>query len=468
MVWFRSLRRASLLPRRTTALLLFLLCVACALLDLLLLESGAAKAAWAVTVFGVAYVALVAAATIRLERERQALAAERLHAEAFNRASTSIWVENWTEVGEVITALRHKGIDPVAYLETHPDLVQRLHQSVLITDVNDVTMDLIGVWDKTQLIGRLAEVVPASSKTFDHWLLALARGDRFYRAESRVTRYDGTVRDCLVTAALPENQERFGSIFVNVLDVTDYKADQARLATAERDIARASRLLTMGTLTASIAHEVNNPLAAVITNAEASLRWLRRPTANLAEVEAAITGAIEAARRAQEVVDRTRRLVTETPHKLGKLSVAETIHDVVLLLERELQDGQITIDVKVDPTTPPVMADVVEVQQVLINLLLNAIHAMKGANSEHDILVNAQPLDGRVEIAISDCCVGIAPEQLDRLFDPFYSTKANGMGMGLSVCKACVEAHGGRLQVSSTHYAGSTFTFTLPAATVEM
>jgi signal transduction histidine kinase len=455
--------------RRRTALLLTLLLIASTPLDLLLLRSGAAGASWAVMVVGLSCAAAMAAVTIWLERERhtQAIAAERLHADAFQHASTSIWVEDWTEVGEVVLALRQGYADPVAYFAARPDLVERLHRSVVITDVNDVTVALLGVSGKAQLIGRLAEVVPASVKTFERWIIALARGDRFYRAESQVCRPDGTVRDCLVTAALPGDQEGFARILVNFFDVTDYKADQARLAAAERDIARASRLLTMGALTASIAHEVNNPLAAVITNAEASLRWLCRPAIDLPEVKAAITGAIEAARRAQEVVDRTRRLVTEARYKPGEFDVAETIRNVVPLLEQELRHSQVTVSIKTDPRIPRVMADAVQVQQILINLLLNAICAMEGIEGRREILVTAQSLDGCVRISVADQGIGISPEQLDRLFDPFYSTKTNGMGIGLAVCKACVEAHGGRLQVTSARNVGTTFTFNLPAVVIE-
>lgn len=444
-----------------------LLFVVCAPADLLLLRKGADEAAWAVMIVGMVCAIALSYVAIRAEKERHArvLEAERLHAEAFQHASTSIWVEDWSEVGRTISALRRDAITPSAHFAANPALVRQLHESVRIVDVNDVTVHLLGATDRNALVGRLVDVVPASADTFDAWLAALARGDRTFRAESRVRHCNGTIRDCLVMASLPANESDFNRLLVSILDVTDYKADQARLARAERDVARVSRLLTVGVLTGSIAHEVNNPLAATITNAEAALRWLGRSVPNTGEAIAAIEGAVAAARRAQDVVDRTRRLVTRSTLEAQSLHVPTAIDAAVAIVARELHDAQICVRTEVEQGTPGVQADPVRVQQVLINLLQNAIRAMPLGDGERTVVLRAAPHAEGVCITVRDNGVGIPADIRGRLFEPFTTTRLEGMGMGLAVCKACVEAHGGRLWVDDTPgQAGAAFLFTLPAA----
>jgi len=447
-------------------LLLLLVLAVCAPADLLLLRNGADEAAWAVMIAGVGCALALAFSIIRAERGRHAkvLEAERLHADAFQYACTSIWVEDWTEVGRALSALRGSGLDPAGYFAANPILVRQLHESVRIVDVNDSTVELMGVGERAALIGRLKDVIPASVHTFDAWLGALARGDRAYRAESLVQRPDGTARDCLVMAALPTDAESFSRLLVSVFDVTDYKADQARLVRAEREVARASRLLTVGVLTGSIAHEVNNPLAAAITSAEAALRWLGRREPDLGEAVAAIEGGITAARRAQDVVDRTRRLVTRERLDTQALDATATLGAAVAVMARELNDGRVIVSTTVRPGLPRMQADPVQVQQVLINLLQNAVRAMR-AEGERLVTLEASPHAEGVCVRVGDNGIGIPPDIRDHLFEPFATTRPDGMGLGLAVCKACVEVHGGRLWVEDVPgQSGTTFCFTLPAA----
>jgi C4-dicarboxylate-specific signal transduction histidine kinase len=443
-----------------------LLVVACAPLDFLLLQGGHMAAAAALSALSMvaAVGAIVEAKRIEGTRNSELVEADRMHAQAFQRASTSIWVEDWTEVGKVVLALRGSGVKPQEYFAAHPDILPRLHRTVRITDVNDMTVSFVGARDKSVLIGWLAEIVPASAHTFEHWVSALIRGDAFYRSESRIRRQDGSMRDCLVTAALPTEIGNFRHLLVSIIDITDYKADQARLAATEREIARASRTLTIGALTAAIAHEVNNPLAAIVTNAGASLRWLHRAKPDLAEAEAAISDVIGEAMRARDIVDRTRRLVTEVPPTLTELNLAEAIHNIIPLVERDLRESGVSLQVGVEPGTPRVMADAVQFQQILTNLLLNAKQAMAETEGLREIKVSAHLQTEGICITVSDTGPGIAPECLNRLFDPFFSMRQGGMGMGLTICKACVEAQGGRIWATSSPGDGATFAFTLPVA----
>lgn len=459
-----SIHRPRTYPATVGFALLF---IVCAPVDLLLLRRGADEAAWGVMIAGMICAMALAYSTVHAEKERHTklLEAERLHAEAYQRASTSIWVEDWSEVGRTIYALRRDGHDPAAHFADDPAFVRRLHESVRILDVNDATVDLLGAVNRAALVGRLVDVVPASVDTFGTWLAALARGDRTFRAESRIHHCDGAVRDCLVMASLPADEAGFSRLLVSILDVTEYKADQARLARAERDVARVSRLLTVGVLTGSIAHEVNNPLAATITNAEAALRWLGRADPNPGEAIAAIEGAVAAACRARDVVDRTRRLVTNGALETQAIELPATLAAAAALLTRELRDAVIDLHTVVAPGTPRGQADPVQVQQVLINLLQNAIRAMRSNSGARLIVLSAAPHPEGICITVRDNGLGIPPAIRDHLFEPFATTRAEGMGLGLAVCKACVDAHGGRLWVDDTPgQAGAAFRFTLPAA----
>lgn len=448
-------------------LLLTMLVVICVPADLLLLRNGADDAAcYAITIGALCAVAL-AIRIVWSERENhlRLMRIERQHIEAFRNASVSIWMEDWSEVGRIVLESREAGVDLVERFRTDQELVRRLHRTVLVVDVNDATVELVGAPSRAAMIGRLADIVPASAGTFSAWLAALARGDRSYRAESQVMHADGSLRDCIVMALLPVDRAGFERLPISVLDVTNYKADQARLLRAEQDAARVSRLLTVGVLTGSIAHEVNNPLAATITSAEAALRWLARATPDVAEAQDAMHGAITAARRAQDVVDRTRRLVTRGLLETQRVDAAALLECAAAVMARELREARVVAVIRIAPDTPLLDVDPVRVQQVLLNLLQNAVRAARPSDTGRYVHLVAEPHGEWVRITVADNGTGIPAFIRSTLFEPFTTTRAEGMGLGLAVCKACVEVHGGHLWVEDQPPGADTvFHFTLPAA----
>lgn len=384
--------------------------------------------------------------------------------DAFDGLGISVWAEDWSEVGHAIVTLREAGIDPVTYLATTPGALARLHATVRVTDVNSFTLELMGMPDKRALIGPLASVVPESAQTFARWFAALASGERLYRFESRVRRLDGSLRDCLVMAELPQAPEGLSNLLVCVVDITGYKADQIRLALAERAVERAFRASAMGVVTAAIAHEVNNPLAAVVTNAEAALRWLRRPNPDIAEAEAAIVAAIAAALRARDVVDRTRLLLGTASAQTTALETHRVISEAVQFVERELRFGDVALRLDIAAGTPRILADPVQVQQILTNLLLNAAKALAESGGIREITLRAGPHPDGVLIDVADSGAGIPADRLSRIFEPFYSTRQDGMGLGLPICRAAAEAQGGRIWATSPAGSGARFHLLLPAA----
>ena len=333
----------------------------------------------------------------------------------------------------------------------------------MIKDVNAFTLEMMGATRKDAFIGPLDRILPDTDETFMQWLLAIANGERFYRSEAHITRLDGSIIDTLFTAELPAEISGYSDIIVTAIDVSNYKEAQAKLVAAETEIARSSRATTLGALTASIAHEVNSPLAAVVTNAEACLRWLRRPTPNLPEAEAAIDCVVADATRARDVVARIRSFLVNSPRRTGPIDLVDTVRAAILLVERDLRAHNVSTHFDADEDLPMVLADPVQIQQVMVNLLINAAHAMDGMERPRDLTVILHLVENDLRVDVSDVGTGIEPERIARIFTPFHSTKSNGMGMGLAICRNCVEAHGGRIWATSVPAQGSTFHFTLPA-----
>ncbi|WP_420968087.1 PAS domain-containing sensor histidine kinase [Bradyrhizobium sp. B120] len=249
-----------------------------------------------------------------------------------------------------------------------------------------------------------------------------------------------------------------------VTDVTARKRAEAELHEAQTNLAHVTRVTALGELAASIAHEVNQPLAAVVANAAACLRWLNRAAPDLNEARGAVRSIISDGNRAGEVIQRVRALVNKTTGQMAPLDINEAINEVIGLVQHELQSHLVSLQLDLAPALPPVVADRVQLQQVILNLVVNGIEAMQPVTDRpRELVIRTQQDDaGQILVMVTDCGVGVATEHAERLFDAFYTTKASGMGMGLSICRSIVEAHRGRLSVSRNIGPGTTFQFTLP------
>jgi signal transduction histidine kinase len=224
------------------------------------------------------------------------------------------------------------------------------------------------------------------------------------------------------------------------------------------------RVTTLGELAASIAHEVNQLLAGVVTNGQACLRWLARAVPDLQEARAAVERIIRDGQRAGEVIQRVRALATKTdPHKVP-LDLNDVIREVVRLVHREVLGHRVSLRTALVAALPPVVGDRVQLQQVLINLVINGIEAMASVTDRPRQLVIHlhQPDADQVCVAVQDAGIGIDPADVDRLFHAFFTTKPGGMGIGLSISRSIIEAHGGRLWASRHVGPGATVQFTLP------
>jgi PAS domain S-box-containing protein len=245
------------------------------------------------------------------------------------------------------------------------------------------------------------------------------------------------------------------------------RADHAEeaLRKAQAELAHVTRVTTLGELTASIAHEVNQPLAGVVANAEACLRWLDRGPPDLDAARRSVEWIIDDGNRAGEVIRRVRALANKTSHEKMPLDVNDVVKETIPLVQRELISHQVLLGMKLTPALPMILGDRVQLQQVIINLVMNGIEAMQSVTDRPRELELRSGLDEtEVLVSVIDCGNGIPAENAARLFDAFFTTKPSGMGMGLSICRSIVEAHGGRLWVTANVPHGATFQFTLPVS----
>ena len=390
---------------------------------------------------------------------------QRRYAEVYGRAGISIWQEDWSAVGQAIARLRTGGVTDIpAWFAARPDEARALHAQIAITDVNRHSVRLMRAAAKADLLGSLGEVLPGSSAAFGRWLTALCGDEELYVGESVIQRCDGEPFDCLVTAALPRCEADFAQIVVSIIEITAYKRDQARLAEARDDIARTQRIATVGALTASIAHEVNSPLAAVASNASACLRWLQRPEPELAEAAAAAEAVLVEVDRARAVIDRTRSYLQKADRREELRDLRGLIRDAIQLVQREAEAHEVSVSLDLADDLGPVRCDPVQLQQALVNLLVNGIQAMSDSPRERRLILSARRCDRGLAIGIEDTGIGIASDDLRRVFEPFYSTRSGGMGMGLAICRTAIEAHGGTIAVRSTPGQETRFDIVLPEA----
>ncbi|HEX5078546.1 MAG TPA: ATP-binding protein, partial [Geminicoccaceae bacterium] len=247
-------------------------------------------------------------------------------------------------------------------------------------------------------------------------------------------------------------------------DITERRRAQDALHRAQDELTHATRVMTLGELSASIAHEVNQPLAAIVTNGQSCLRWLDRDPPELDEVRGALTRIIGDGERAGEVIRRIRALAKKTDPQKAPLNLNDVINEAMHLVRREVLSHRVALRLELAPDLPPALADRVQLQQVIINLVINAIQAMASVTGRpRELLVRTQADQGQVAVDVRDSGIGIAPEIESRLFDTFFTTKPDGVGMGLPICRSIIEAHGGRIWALRDGGPGTTFRFVLPS-----
>jgi PAS domain S-box-containing protein len=334
-----------------------------------------------------------------------------------------------------------------------------------IVEANDAFLEMLGYSRDDLVAGRLqwpaltpAEWHPATQRAIAQ-IRATGRYDTY---EKEFIRRDRSRVAALVGGAAFEDTRTKAVAFV--LDLTERKRSEEALQRAHTELAHVTRVTTLGELAASIAHEVNQPLAAIIADANAGLNWLAGTDPRLDEAREALAAIANQGDRAAAVVQRIRQLAKKAPPRKTSIDLNHIIQDVVLLLRAELRRHDVTLTLDLVSELPLVLGDRIQLQQVLLNLTINAIDAMATvADRSRELVIRTSHSDrDHVMIAVQDTGVGIAANDLDHVFSAFFTTKPGGMGMGLSISRSIIESHGGRLWATPNPTHGATFHFAVP------
>jgi len=335
-----------------------------------------------------------------------------------------------------------------------------------ILEANDAFLQLVG-YDRDDLVGgrvRWTDLTPPE------WRDRHARATAELKMTGAVQPYereyfrkDGSRMPALIGSAAFDEQRDQGVGFV--LDLTERKRAEESLRKMQMELAHANRVATLGQLSASIAHEVNQPIASALTNTQTAMRWLSTDPPNLDKTDEALRRIIENVKRAGNVIDGVRALIKKAPSRSDQIDINEAILEVVTLTRGEVTKNGVLVRTRLAKGLPRVQGDRVQLQQVVLNLIINAVEAMGGVSEgARDLLISTGEAEsGGVLVAVMDSGPGLAPASLEGLFDPFYTTKPGGLGMGLSICRSIIDAHGGRLWASAKVPRGAILQFILPA-----
>ena len=357
-------------------------------------------------------------------------------------------------------------------LRERANLLDLTHDTVFVRDMNDVITfwnrgaeERYG-WSREEAIGHVSHVIiktafPAPLSEINDELTRTGR----WEGELLHTRRDGSVVTVASRWALQRDEHgKPVAVLETNNDITEQKRAEEALQKVQTELTHVTRVMTLGELTASIAHEVNQPLAAIVTNGNATLRWLGGVTPNMSEARQAVERIIKDSYRASAVISRIRTLVKKTPPRNDLVDLNEVIIEVFALAQNEARRNRVFLKQQLKHDLPHVRGDRVQLQQVILNLIINGLEAIaKSKNGSRELSVlSEQDETDKVRIAVTDSGEGLDAANLERVFDAFFTTKPDGMGMGLAISRTIIESHGGRLWATSNSPTGAVFQFTLP------
>jgi PAS domain S-box-containing protein len=352
-----------------------------------------------------------------------------------------------------------------AVVESSHDAIVSKDLDGIITSWNTGAERLFGYSAEEAVGQNITLIIPPDRRDEERAIVErLTRGERVDHFETVRMRKDGSLLDVALTISpMKDAAGRIVGASKLARDITERKRAEEALRQAQANLAYMSRVTTMGELTASLAHEIRQPISAAVTNAKTCLRWLGRDEPDVAEACGAASRLVKDVTRAADIIARISSLFKKGALQRELVDVNELIQEMIVLLRSEASRYSISIRTELAEGLPKVMADRVQLQQVFMNLMLNGIDAMKETSGGSELAIKSETDDGQLLISLSDNGVGLRPEQGDQIFGAFFTTKDNGTGMGLPISRSIIESHGGRLWGTSNSGRGATFQFTLPA-----
>ncbi|MBU9547353.1 ATP-binding protein [Burkholderia multivorans] len=391
-------------------------------------------------------------------------AARSAESELFLSAPIPILIEDWSRVYRAIKDLRASGIDNIdRYFDEHPEAVTQLRAQHSFVAANDAVVRLFDADSREHFLQHARILLPADRLSNSAVLRAMYENRPTCQGERTLTTFKGRTVPIVWRCSLPKDEDGYRRLHFYAFDVTEQKENSDRLEALRAEMARASRVSLFGEMSASILHEVSQPLSAASASAEASLRWLARDEPNIAEATAAIANAARWARDATDICRKIRSFIGKAPVQSIDCPAADVVTAALFLIAPEAGARDVHVETAVDPDAR-IFADPVQIQQVLANLLLNGIQAIDMGPSRARTLTLTVTVNGNeVVFDVRDTGPGIDPAAIEQLFQPFFTSKRDGMGMGLPVARSIVEAHNGRIWAHGERGAGCCFSFALPA-----
>ncbi|MBX7489825.1 PAS domain-containing protein [Qipengyuania sp. GH25] len=368
--------------------------------------------------------------------------------------------------GEAFSRLKEQGITNLSdYLATNPGLIDFTRNEVKVTQVNKAAVALFGAKDENLLLGPVRYLFDGTPGAAKRVMEARFCGMRNHVEELKLKTLDERLLDVLLLVTYPRPPENLDTTFIMLLDISDRIAAEAEIRKLQGDFTHASRIATLGELATSIAHEVKQPLSAIMLNGEASLKWLNREEPNLDRVRLLTERMVQSSEHADRIINRIRSMATKQELEWELVCPNEIVHEAMQFVRHECVEKQVEVHAALDDDLPFIMGDRVQLQQVLVNLLLNAVQAIDLGNSSFNRridIITERTRDDQVAISVEDSGPGINPEIIDHLFEGFFSTKPNGMGMGLAICRTIIQAHSGEIVAGRCNLGGALFRCQLP------
>jgi len=411
---------------------------------------------------------ITSALILRNEMSRSALIAsnealkdsELRYRSIFEQSRVVLWERDYSQVRAFLMALKADGVkDLREYVKTHPEIIATCIALIRTIAANKAARELLGTLRDDSATGSMRPHLAANDATFFDLMEAIFTEQRSFEGKGQLFTADGQPKLVLMSMSLPEDPSKFDRVVVGVVDITEREMTQKALLEAQAELTRASRAATVGALSASLAHELNQPLGALVVNAQTMLRWINRDPPDLAAIERSAERMIRDSQRASDIIHNTRSMLSHELRAPDRVDLPELIRETLALMEHDLGREGISVDVSYGTSTKTVSAVRIELQQVLINLITNAIQAMTEPNaSRRKLLIETDRRDdGFVRVSVRDFGPGLSDEVMAHLFAPFFTTKLSGMGMGLSICRSTMEARGGELLARNHADGGAVF-----------
>ncbi|MCG6205808.1 ATP-binding protein [Rhodopseudomonas sp. HC1] len=380
---------------------------------------------------------------------------------------TALWQVDSRRTGAVMDLIRVEGVrDIAAFLDANPDFVENAKDTVVVSEVNIAAVALFRAKRPNDLIRPVRYLFEADPDLAKRVMVAHYNGERNLIEETRMLAFDGTVIDVRFSVTFPRPPEQLDTTFISIQDISPRLNTERQLRKLQADFARAARIATLGELATSIAHEISQPLTAIVSNGEASLRWLARGDHDCEKVAQLTSKIVTNARRASDIIQRMRGMAAKHELERHPLDLNDAVQEAMMFIGHDVESKTIVLTTAFDAGRPTVVADRVQLQQVVINLLINSVQALvrRGGECGRIEVRTSRDGGGFASISVGDNGPGIAEADLERVFDSFFSTKESGLGVGLAICQTIVAAHGGEIRAANRPQGGAQFVFTVPLA----